>query len=162
MRMLVQKIKISLKNTLPTYIMISIFTLLFLTPGATMLTFSRFGESLPSKILFSLAFNLLYFIPQFSGIFIGLHLLKKKNSRKITPEKAKWFLRVPTPVTVVMTSILIIMFFRLGFFPEDVKLMQLYIIFMIIIGLNIIFSVIMTINIYTMMKTKIMHLETKK
>ncbi len=162
MKIFLQKLKISLKNTLPTYILISIFTLLFLTPGATMLSFSRFGESLLEKILFSLAFNLLYFFPQFFGIFIGLHLLKKRNSKNITPEKAKWFLRVPTPATAVMTSVLIVLYFVLGFFPDDVNLMQLYIIFIIIIILNIMFSVIMTINVYTMMKTKIMHIKSKK
>ena len=155
MSILSNKIKISLKNTLPTYLIISLFTLLFLFPGTTMMSFSRFGESLLSKILFSLAFNLLYFIPQFLGIFLGLHTLKKRGSKKITPEKVKWFLRIPTPSAVIITAIMIFLYFRFGFFPEDVDLMQLYIIFVIMIVLNIMFTLIMTVNIYSMMKTKL-------
>ncbi len=149
MALIRHKVIISLKNTIPTYLLISVFTLVFLFPGRTIMSFSRFGESLPAKIFFSLAFNLLYFIPQFTGILLGLHSLKKKGSEKVTPEKAKWFLRIPAPTATLMTAILIVLYFTLGFFPEDVNLRELYITFLIIILMNIMFCMVMTINIYS-------------
>lgn len=154
MTILRQKLQISFKNTLPTYLLISIFTLFLLLPGKTLMSFSRFGQGLPEKMLFSLAFNLLYFVPQFSGVFIGLHSLRKRGNEKITPEKARWFLRVPAPVSVLTTTILILTYFWLGFFPEDVDMRSLYIVFIIIILMNILFSLIMTINIYVMLTKK--------
>ncbi len=118
------------------------------------MSFSRFGEDLAAKLLFSLAFNLLYLVPQFVGIFFGLHFLKRRSSRKIDPEKAKWFLRLPAPISVVITSILIVMYFQLGFFPSDVVLRDLYVIFIIVILMNLLFSLIMTINIYISLSNK--------
>ncbi|MFW5852738.1 MAG: hypothetical protein ACOCUR_01800 [Nanoarchaeota archaeon] len=162
MQIFSQKVKISLKNTLPTYFLISLFTLFFLAPGTTMTNFSRFGESILSKIFFSLAFNLLYLIPQFTGIFIGLHLLKKKGTSNVTPEKAKWFLRIPAPVTVITTGILIAVYFMMGFFPQDVDVRNLYIILMIITSLNLMFALVMTINIYAVMKNKMRKIGDKK
>ncbi|MFP4656077.1 MAG: hypothetical protein ACLFNK_00685 [Candidatus Woesearchaeota archaeon] len=155
MSVLKQKLLISLKNTLPTYILISLFTLLFLFPGRTMMTFSRFGDDLLAKFFFSLAFNLLYLVPQFSGVFFGLHFLKRRGTAKIDPIKAKWFLRLPAPISVVMTAILILLYFWLGFFPSDLDLKKLYILFIIVILINLLFSLVMTINIYAMLNRKI-------
>ena len=153
MSMLKQKIIISLKNTLPTYILISFFTLLFLFPGRTMMSFSRFGDDLLAKFFFSLAFNLLYFVPQFLGVFIALNFLRN-DKKKMNHKNAKWFLRLPAPISVIVTSIMVISYFVLGFFPSDVNLNDLYIIFIIIILLNVLFSLIMTINIYSVFDYK--------
>ncbi len=154
MSRLKQKVIISLKSTFPTYILISLFTLFFLNEGRTMLSFSHFGTSLGAKILFSLAFNLLYFIPQFTGIFIGLHTLRNRSKQKITSEKVKWFLRIPAPIAVLTTLAMIIVYFLSGFFSSGADLKQLYILFIIIMLMNIVFSVIMTINIYAQLVAK--------
>ena len=159
MRLLANKLKITLKATLPTYILITLFTLFFLGPGSTMLGFSRFGESLASKLLFSLAFNLLYFIPQSSGIFIALHTLRSRKDEKITAKKAKWFLRIPAPVTVLATTILSMIYYAMNFFPDDVNKRNLYFLFMIVIFMNALFSLVMSLNIYATLKNKI---EAKK
>lgn len=161
MSRLKQKLIISLKSTLPTYILISTFTLFFLNKGKTMLSFSQFGDSLGAKLLFSLAFNLLYFIPQFTGIFIGLHTLRNKNNSRITLEKVKWFLRIPAPIAVITTLGVILTYYLSGFFPKTVDGKQLYIIFIIIILMNIIFSVIMTINIYSQLLLKMKYPTSK-
>jgi hypothetical protein len=119
-----------------------------------MLSFSLFGDSFGAKILFSLAFNLLYFIPQFLGVFVGLHTLRNKKNEKITPVKVKWFLRIPAPTAVLATIAMILTYYLSGFFPKTADAKQLYIIFVIIMLMNIVFSIIMTINIYTQLITK--------
>ncbi len=154
MSILKQKFIIALKNTLPTYLLISALTLFFLIPGTTFSQFSQFGTGFLASIFFSLAFNLLYFVPQFSGILIGLHILRSRKHPRISRKKLKWFLRIPIPVSVVMTSILIILYFRQGFFSPEADLQKLYILFVIIILMNLIFSFIMTLNIYTMIRDK--------
>jgi hypothetical protein len=150
-----QKLVIALKNTVPTYVMITIFTLFFLGPGSSMIGFSRFGEGFGANLLFALAFNLLYFVPQFMGIFLGLHALRSKHSKKITEKKVKWFLRIPAPMTMLATAVLIVTYFKMGFFPEGVNLQNLYIIFVIIIIMNLLFSIIMTLSIYSMIISKL-------
>ena len=88
-------------------------------------------------------------------------MLKNKSKNKISPESAKWFLRIPTPLSVITTTILILTYYFLGFFPDETNQMNLYIIFVIIIILNSLFSLIMTINIYSVMKTKLLKKELK-
>lgn len=162
MSLLIQKIKITLKNTIPTYIMISIFTLFFLGKGNVLLSFSKFGENLSAKIIFALIFNLLYFIPQSLSIFTGLHLLKNNKSKTINHKKSKWFLRIPPPLSVIITVGMILGLYYSEFFANDLNPSNLYITFIIIIMMNILFSAIMTINIYTIMNNKLELIRIKK
>ncbi len=161
MSLLRQKMIIALKGTMPTYILITLFTMIFLFPGRTMMSFSRFGEDLLAKLLFSFAFNLLYLIPQFMGLFLGLHFLKGKKSLKLDPVRARWFLRLPAPIAVVATAALIVAYLQMGFFPADVDLKDLYIIFIIIILMNLLFSLVLTINIYSTLTSKMRMLEAR-
>ena len=79
---------------------------------------------------------------------------------KITETKTRWFLRIPAPISVVMTAILIVMYFLLGFFPKTADLKQMYIVIIIIIIMNLIFSVIMTLNIFTLLHDKLKYSQT--
>ncbi|MFP4111931.1 MAG: hypothetical protein ACLFPQ_02780 [Candidatus Woesearchaeota archaeon] len=99
---------------------------------------------------FSLTYNLLYLIPQSASIFTGLSFIKK--------HKTKWFFRIVPSMSIAVTFIMILIFRVIGFFSENANLKDLYINLIIIIIMNMIFSTIIGLNIYSKIK-KIFHIK---
>ena len=143
------RLNITFKNTLPIYLMISFVTFVLLIIGNYMNSFSIFGNNLGARLWFSLAYNLLYLVPQSISIFISLGFLRKK--------KLNWFFRIIPSSSILFTFVLILIFMSIRFFPENVDLRQLYIHFLIILIMNIMFSVIVALNIFSKAKT-MMHI----
>lgn len=135
---------ITFKNTFPIYLMISVLTFLFLMLGSYLNSFSIFGAHLLAKMWFASTYNLLYFIPQSVAVLIALFFLKVKDPA--------WFFRIGPSACLIITFIMILIFRRISFFPANIDLKNLYINLLIIMVMNIVFTVIVSLNIYSKMK----------
>jgi len=112
--------------------------------GSYLNDFSSLGDSFLAKIWFSLSYNVLYLFPQTLSVFISLLAMKIKNTR--------WLFRIGPSASVFFTFVLIVMLKAINFFPKTTDGKSLYINMLIILAMNIIFTIIVTLNIFSKMK----------